>query len=86
MHHSIWKILFVLGSDEYLERLEGKIRKYLFFYVKILENNSVLRLPRKVLLSSTITQRTKCKCIVQAMPTIKWPDYVKEEDITLENP
>ena len=41
---------------------------------------------RKVLLSSTITQRTKCKCIVQAMPTIKWPDYVKEEDITLENP
>ena len=25
----------------------------------------------EVLLSSTITQRTKCKCIVQAMPTIK---------------
>ena len=35
MHHSIWKILFVLGADEYLERLEGKIRKCLFFYVKI---------------------------------------------------
>ena len=30
------KILFVLGSYEYLERLEGKIRKCLFFYVKIL--------------------------------------------------
>ena len=35
MHHSIWKIVFVLGADEYLERLEGKIRKCLFFYVKI---------------------------------------------------
>ena len=35
MRHSIWKILFVLGADEYLERLEGKIRKCLFFYVKI---------------------------------------------------
>ena len=35
MHHSIWKILFVLSADEYLERLEGKIRKCLFFYVKI---------------------------------------------------
>ena len=35
MHHSIQKILFVLGADEYLERLEGKIRKCLFFYVKI---------------------------------------------------
>ena len=41
MHHSIWKILYVLGADEYLERLEGKIRKWLFFYVKILLNNSV---------------------------------------------
>jgi hypothetical protein len=30
-----FKILFVLGSYEYLERLEGKIRKCLFFYVKI---------------------------------------------------
>ena len=30
------KILFVLGVNEYLERLEGKIRKCLFFYVKIL--------------------------------------------------
>ena len=35
MHHSIWKILFVLGANEYLERLEGKIRKCLFFYSKI---------------------------------------------------
>ena len=26
MHHSIWKILFVLGADEYLERLECNIR------------------------------------------------------------
>ena len=28
-------IFFILGADEYLERLEGKLRKYLFFYVKI---------------------------------------------------
>ena len=28
--------------DEYLERLEGKIRKCLFFYVKIFWNNSVM--------------------------------------------
>ena len=27
MHHSIWKILFALGADEYLDRLKGKIRK-----------------------------------------------------------
>ena len=33
--------MFVLGANEYLERLEGKIRKCLFFYVKIFENNSV---------------------------------------------
>ena len=39
MHHSIWKILFVLGADE---KQEGKIRKCLFFYVKIFLNNSVL--------------------------------------------
>ena len=31
----ICKIIFVLGADEYLERLKGKIRKYLFFYIKI---------------------------------------------------
>ena len=30
-----------MGAYEYLERQEGKIRKCLFFYVKILENNSV---------------------------------------------
>ena len=35
MHHRIGIILFVLGSYEYLERLEGKIRKCLYFYVKI---------------------------------------------------
>ena len=34
-HHSISKILFVFGADEYIERLEVKIRKRLFFYVKI---------------------------------------------------
>ena len=39
--HRISEILFVLGSYEYLERLEGKIRKCLFFYVKIFQNNSV---------------------------------------------
>ena len=33
--HRNWKIIFVLGADEYIERLEGKIRKCLFFYVKI---------------------------------------------------
>ena len=31
----------VLGADEYLERLIGKIRKCLFFYVRIFYNNSV---------------------------------------------
>ena len=41
MHHSISKILFVLGANEYLERLEGNIRKCLFFYVKFVLNNSV---------------------------------------------
>ena len=41
MHQSIWKILFVLGAHEYLKRLEGKIRKYLFFYLKMFWNNSV---------------------------------------------
>ena len=30
MHHGIWKIVFVLGADEYLEKLEGKIRKCFF--------------------------------------------------------
>jgi hypothetical protein len=40
-NHNIWKIIFVLGSYEYLERLEGKIGKCLFFYVKIFWNNSV---------------------------------------------
>ena len=30
-----FNFFFVLGSYEYLERLEGKIRKSLFFYVKI---------------------------------------------------
>jgi hypothetical protein len=35
MRHSIWKSLFDLGDYEYLERQEGKIRKILFFYVKI---------------------------------------------------
>ena len=33
-HHSIWKILFVLGANEYLERLEGKIRKCYSFMLK----------------------------------------------------
>ena len=28
-------IIFVLGADEYIERLEGKIRECLFFYGKI---------------------------------------------------
>ena len=31
---SLTGILFVLGSYEYLERLEGKIRKCLFFILK----------------------------------------------------
>ena len=35
IHHGNWKIIFVLGADEYVERLEGKIREFLFFYVKI---------------------------------------------------
>ena len=55
MRHSICKILFVLGANEYLERLEVEIRKCLFFDVKILWNNSVSSSsstePRAVLLS-----------------------------------
>jgi hypothetical protein len=34
--HRNSKFVFVIGSYEYIERLEGKIRKCLFFYVKIL--------------------------------------------------
>ena len=30
-----FKNIFVFGTYEYLKRLEGKIRKCLFFYVKI---------------------------------------------------
>ena len=33
--HRNWKIIFVLGANEYIKRLEGKIRECLFFYVKI---------------------------------------------------
>ena len=40
---SNWKILFVLDSYEYLERLEGKIRDGIFFYVNMFKNTSVLR-------------------------------------------
>ena len=29
------KIIFVLGTKEYVERREGKIREGLFFYVKM---------------------------------------------------
>ena len=29
------ELFFVLGADEYLERLEGKIRKCSFLFVKI---------------------------------------------------
>ena len=36
---SILIFFFVLGADEYLERLEGKIKKCLFFYVVIFEND-----------------------------------------------
>ena len=38
---SNWKILFVLGSYEYLERLEGKIRDGIFFCVNKSDNYSV---------------------------------------------
>ena len=40
-NHSIGKIIFVLDADKHLERLKGKIRECLFFYVKIFENNNV---------------------------------------------
>jgi hypothetical protein len=33
--HRNSKIIFALGADEYIERLESKIRECLFFYVKI---------------------------------------------------
>ena len=32
--HSIWKILFVFGVDEYPERLEGKIKSVYSFMLK----------------------------------------------------
>ena len=35
-------IIFVLGAEKYLERLEGKIRKCFFFYVKTFQHNSAL--------------------------------------------
>ena len=34
MHHSIWKILFVLGANEYLERLEAKLESAYSFMLK----------------------------------------------------
>ena len=34
----IEKIIFVLDADECIERLEGKIRECLFFYVKLCKN------------------------------------------------
>ena len=33
-HHSICKILFVLGADEYLERLEAKLQSAYSFMLK----------------------------------------------------
>ena len=45
--HSNWNIIFVLGADEYIERLEGKSREYSFFYIKIFENNSLFKLTNK---------------------------------------
>ena len=41
IHHSNWKIIIALSGDDYLKRLEDKIRKCSFFYVKIFWNNSV---------------------------------------------
>jgi hypothetical protein len=37
----IQKILFVLGLDEYLESLEGRIGDGIFFYVNKSDNYSV---------------------------------------------
>ena len=37
------------GIEKYIERLEGKIRDCLFFYVKIFENNSVSYNPKSFL-------------------------------------
>ena len=34
-------IIFVVGANKSTERLEGKIRECLLFYIKIFENNSV---------------------------------------------
>ena len=39
--HRISKILFASCADEFLAMLEGKIREDPFFYVLILQNNSV---------------------------------------------
>ena len=35
-----WKICFVLGAYEYLEREEGKIRKCLLFHTKVFKNGT----------------------------------------------
>ena len=43
-NRSNWKILFILGSYEYLERLEGKIRDGIFFCINKSDNYSVVRL------------------------------------------
>ena len=59
MHHSIWKILFVLGADEYLERLEGKIRKSLFFYVKIFKITVCLMTKKLSYIQSYISSHVK---------------------------
>ena len=32
--HRNWKIIFVLGANEYIERLEGKVIECLFFYFR----------------------------------------------------
>ena len=43
--HRNWKIVFVLSADEYIERLEGKIRKCLFFYLKYSKTTVWVHMP-----------------------------------------
>ena len=57
-----------MGAEEYLERLEGKIRKCLFFYVKIFKNNSVVR----ELCANSISECKSC-CL-----SLKYVSYLQK--------
>ena len=62
----ISKDSFDLGSYEFLAILEGKIRKCLFFYVKIFQNNSVnLAASAQIKAISQIQYFLVFKCVIK---------------------